>query len=148
MNCIKEVVIMIAIAHSREVMTVVRRNRPHLLTTTTRLWKICGFAMNLWANSITSRLTNTMKVVGRKMIFVLNTVAMKVSTFSRFSRLYFLYYIILPFSFFFFCCFVLIVDDLPLADVCRRLSAENRNRNQLNKNSSMAPPEWKTSMII
>lgn len=36
---------------------------------------------------------------------------------------------------------VSLADDLPLADVCRRLSAENRNRNQNNKNLPAAPPE-------
>lgn len=32
-------------------------------------------------------------------------------------------------------------DDLPLVDVCRRLSAENRNRNQNSKNTPAATPE-------
>jgi hypothetical protein len=35
----------------------------------------------------------------------------------------------------------IIADDLPLVDVCRRLSAENRNRNLNSKNQPADPPE-------
>ena len=35
----------------------------------------------------------------------------------------------------------IIADDLPLVDVCRRLSAENRNRTQNNKYPPADPPE-------